>query len=321
MGQFVTRNTADTEAEAGVPEHSIAFQLDPELESDGLSFQRLDIILTRPDRLITPADLPTLSLPEGIDTQRGVVLSGRAPIWLYSYLVHELDPTAWVACYDPRLGAVVVATHSRQTKVGQVIPLSLSQGRSRFGMALMIVGPPDSGKSVLSHALFQSLLPNYPDSFLQRAQWDGEGNWILELPDDATDNDRETFKLAYKGGLTDQFYPHHADAILRLRREKPLVLVDVGGKVQSEKVPVLEACSHYLIISRDRQEVPKWHEFCGKRGNLRPLAVIHSTLERTATIHKHAPFLELTCGPWVQGQAIEVPQVLLEHITAQLPSG
>jgi CRISPR-associated protein Csx3 len=215
---------------------------------------------------------------------------------------------------------VVVATHSRETRVGQVIPLSLSLGRSPLGMALLIVGPPDSGKSVLSHALFRALLSDSPNTFLQRAQWDGEGNWILELPEDATDADRETFKLVYKGELTEQFFPYHADAILRLRREKTLVLVDVGGKVQSEKVPILEACSHYLIISRDRQEVAKWHEFCGARGNLRPLAVIHSTLEPTASIHQREPFLEMTCGPWVQGGAIAVPPILLEQITAQLRS-
>jgi len=312
----VARTTTDSMASA----NGIAFRLDPFLESDGLSFQLLDIILTRPDRLITPEDLRTLALPPGIDTQRGIVLSGRAPIWLYAHLVHELHPTAWVACYDPRLGAVAVTTHSRATRIGQVIPLSLSLGRSPLGMALMLVGPPDSGKSVLSHALFRALLPDYPNTFLQRAQWDGEGNWILELPDNASHEDRETFKQVYRGTLTEQFYPYHADAILRLRQEKPLVLVDVGGKVQSEKVPILEACSHYLIISRDRQEVAKWHEFCGKRGNLRPLAVIHSTLEPTEAIHQREPFLEMTCGPWVQGGAIAVPPVLLEQITVQLRS-
>lgn len=245
------------------------------MEQDGLSFQLLKIVLTQPDRLIEPDDLRHISLPEGIDTTHGVVISGRAPIWLYAHLVHELHPIAWVACYDPRLGAVVVATHSRQVRVGQVIPLPLFQGRAPLGNALMIVGPPDSGKSVLSHALFKALLPDYPDVFLQRAQWDGEGNWILELSEAATEGDRETFKLVYKGELTERFYPYHADAILRLRRQKPLVIVDVGGRVQVQKVPVLEACSHYLIISRDRAEVEHWHEFCRERGNLQPLAVIH----------------------------------------------
>lgn len=284
-----------------------------------LYYQILSIALTSADRLITPDDLRSLTLPAGIDTTGGVIISGRAPIWLYAHLVHELHPTAWVACYDPRLGAVVVTTHSRQVQIGQVIPLNLSPGSPRLGPALLIVGPPDSGKSVLSHALFKTLLPDFPEVFLHRAQWDGEGNWILELPETASDADRETFKLAYKGQLTDQFYSRHAAAILQLRRQKSLVIVDVGGKVQSQKVPILEACSHYLIISRDRQTVAEWHEFCRERGNLRPLAVIYSSLETTEWVYQRDPFLEIACGPWRQGQPAAVPQVLLEHVVQLLP--
>lgn len=84
--------------------------------------QILDVDL---DGSIVPSELSGLELPAGIDARSGVVISGRAPIWFYAYLVHELHPTAWVACYDPRLGAVVVATHSRQAQIGQVIPMSL----------------------------------------------------------------------------------------------------------------------------------------------------------------------------------------------------
>jgi CRISPR-associated protein Csx3 len=289
---------------------------------DNVHFQLLSITLTRADRLMTPADLRSLTLPSGIDTTGGVIISGRAPIWLYAHLVHELHPTAWVACYDPRLGAVVVTTHCHQVRVGQVIPLPLSHGKPRLGAALLIVGPPDSGKSVLSHALFNALMADYPDIFLQRAQWDGEGNWILELPDTATSEEQEAFKLAYKGELTDAFYPYQAQAILQLRRQKSLVIVDVGGKVQPEKQPVLEACSHYLIISSKSDEVKKWHEFCRDRSNLRCLSVITSSLDRIEIIHRREPFLEMTCGPWTSGANLRLPEVLMEQVTTQLfPQG
>ncbi|MGD1932333.1 MAG: CRISPR-associated ring nuclease Crn3/Csx3 [Leptolyngbyaceae cyanobacterium] len=286
--------------------------------TDNLRFQLLSVALTSLDRLMTPADLRSLRLPPGIDPTGGIIISGRAPIWLYAHLIHELHPTAWVACYDPRLGAVVVTTHCQQVRVGQIIPLQLSQGRPRLGAALLIVGPPDSGKSVLSHALFNALIADYPDIFLQRAQWDGEGNWILELPNAATEEDREAFKLAYKGELTDTFYPYQAQAILQLRRQKSLVIVDVGGKVQPEKQPVLEACSHYLIISSKSDEVKKWHEFCLDRSNLRCLSVITSSLDRIETIHRRDPFLEMTCGPWLSGASIPVPEVLIEQLITQL---
>jgi len=300
---------------------SIHLQLEARQQVNGLPFHKLTIHLNRPDRLIQPQDLANLSLPAGIDTTTGVILTGRAPIWLYTYLVHELHPTAWVACFDPRLGgAVVVTTHSHQTQVGQVIPLPEKQQRPRLGAALLVVGPPDSGKSVLSHALFRALLPQYPQVFLQRAQWDGEGNWTLELPESLTMADREAFKLFYKGGLTAGFFPYQAQAILQLRRRKPLVIVDVGGRVQPEKVPVLEACSHYLVISAQPEAVAEWHEFCGDRGNLQPVAVVHSTLEATAAVHGQEPYLEMTCGPWRQGQIRPLPEVLMEQVRSHLLS-
>ena len=286
---------------------------DPLRTVAGQRYQFLTIELTSRDRLIEPQDLTDLSLPAGIDTTGGVVITGRAPLWLYSYLVHELHPTAWVACFDPRFNAgVVVATHSRLARVGQVIPLE--QPTSSLAPALLVVGPPDSGKSVFSHVLFQALLPDCPDVFLQRANWDGEGNWILELPPAATPADQETFKRLYKGGLTERFFPYQSEAILQLRHQKPLVIVDVGGMVQTAKLPLLEACSHYVIISADPGAVDEWHEFCCDRANLKPVAVIHSCLTETLHIHQRQPYLEITCGPWVRGKTNGVPEICLEQV-------
>jgi len=97
--------------------------LDPRRShSSELSFQVIEIELTRPDRLVFPEDLAQLQLPAGINARLGVVLTGRAPIWLYGWLVHECHFTRWVACYDPRLGAVVVSSHSPDVQVGEIIP-------------------------------------------------------------------------------------------------------------------------------------------------------------------------------------------------------
>lgn len=281
-----------------------------------LNYQVLTIELTSPDRVIQPQDLGDLRLPVGVDATGGVVISGRAPIWLYGYLVHELHPTAWIACYDPRLnGAVVVATHSRQTQIGAVLPVDPSAAPAKaLCPALLVVGPPDSGKSVLSHALWKALVAENPGVYLQRAQWDGEGNWWLELGDETTPDQREAWKAQYTGTLTDRFFPHHAQAILNLRRQQSLVIVDVGGKVQPEKQPLLEACSHYLIISSDTDAIAPWHEFCCDRGNLQPLAVVHSSLESGVQLHQEMPYLELTAGPWLAGQSPTVPAPLLDRI-------
>ena len=85
---------------------------------DRIAFQVIEIVL---DGVATPDDLSHLRLPAGIDTRMGVVLTGRAPIWLYGWLVHECHFTRWVACNDPRLGAVVVESHTPEVRVGQVI--------------------------------------------------------------------------------------------------------------------------------------------------------------------------------------------------------
>ena len=295
---------------------AIAFSLSQHQTAQGLAYQLLSVELTSRDRMIAPADLAELALPEGIEGSLGVVVSGRAPVWLYSYLVHELHATAWVACYDPRLGAVVVATHSAAVRVGQVLDLQ-SEAATDLCPALLVVGPPDSGKSVLSHALFQGLLPEQPAVYLQRANWDGEGNWVLEL-DPAVDT--EAMKRGNKGAMTDRFFPDQAQAILALRRQKSLVIVDVGGRVQPEKLPVLEACSHYLIISAKPEEIDPWHEFCRDRGNLIPVAVIRSTLEATEQFHQQEPYLEMTCGPWLRGQSPAVPERLLQRVRSLVRS-
>ena len=73
------------------------------------------------DRPITPAE-PLPPLPE-IPRGALVVIEGRAPIWRYGLAFHRLhgSPAGAIAVYDPRLGAVVVASHNPNWHEGQVI--------------------------------------------------------------------------------------------------------------------------------------------------------------------------------------------------------
>ena len=104
-------------------EGTISLKLSESLFTQGLQYQLLSIDLTASDRLLKPEDIKNLKLPNGVNTKSGVVISGRAPMWVYSFLTRELHPTAWVACYDPRLGAVVSTTSCSQVCIGQVIPM------------------------------------------------------------------------------------------------------------------------------------------------------------------------------------------------------
>ena len=71
-----------------------------------------------------PADLKTMELPT-VKGNKGVVLNGRAPIWVFGTLIHHFHATQWVATNDPRQGgAIVVESHKSGVSVGDVIPLS-----------------------------------------------------------------------------------------------------------------------------------------------------------------------------------------------------
>lgn len=73
--------------------------------------------------------LPSEPLPLLPEIPRGcvVIVEGRAPIWRYGMAFHKLhgSPAAAVAVYDPRLGAVVVASHHPDFHEGQVLDVAL----------------------------------------------------------------------------------------------------------------------------------------------------------------------------------------------------
>ncbi|MCK9566531.1 MAG: CRISPR-associated protein Csx3 [Methanothrix sp.] len=56
-----------------------------------------------------------------------MIVEGRAPIWCYGMALHKLHPSpaTAIAFYDPRLGAVVVATHIHAVTGGPGCGLTL----------------------------------------------------------------------------------------------------------------------------------------------------------------------------------------------------
>jgi CRISPR-associated protein Csx3 len=71
-----------------------------------------------------PADIANLNPPD-VDGTKGVIISGRGPVWLYAALAHHYHTTQWVGTFDPRLGgAVVTSRHSRTAPpVGTVVEI------------------------------------------------------------------------------------------------------------------------------------------------------------------------------------------------------
>jgi len=66
--------------------------------------------------------LKALKPPE-VNDAKGVLLSGRDPLWLYCCLVHLYHPTRFIAIYDPRIGAVIVESHWPGHNVGDTIKI------------------------------------------------------------------------------------------------------------------------------------------------------------------------------------------------------
>lgn len=72
---------------------------------------------------------PSEAMPPLPDIPRGalVVIEGRAPIWRYGVAFHRLhgSPAGATAVFDPRLGAVVIASHHPNWREGQVIDVDV----------------------------------------------------------------------------------------------------------------------------------------------------------------------------------------------------
>jgi CRISPR-associated protein Csx3 len=100
-------------------EKTITFKTEVKKDFVLVAFELTDIL--------EPVHLKNLYPPDPVKenfASKGVVLSGRGPIWLYGFLVHYYHPVRWVATFDPRLnGAVVVESHHPGMEVGEILPL------------------------------------------------------------------------------------------------------------------------------------------------------------------------------------------------------
>ncbi len=79
---------------------------------------RLDIGIT--DTYLDPYTTTSYRLMP-VDRERGVILSGKLPLWLYATLARAYRENAWVACYQPQLDAAVVVASHGEPAIGQIV--------------------------------------------------------------------------------------------------------------------------------------------------------------------------------------------------------
>lgn len=218
-----------------------------------------------------------------------LVIRGAGPCWLYAMLTHAAHATNAVACFQPRLGYVVVTSHAGVLQAGQIlqpsdIGLEVEGDRIVGGeevklhrqLVVAVGGPAHSGKSVFLNELYVQLREGMSsDVFLLRACPDGEGTWMYDCSPEVAQ------RVRAKGKFGEQFTGSVAGAIANLRKGFRIVLVDMGGKLLPPNDLVLTESTHQIVLSSDDGETKKWVAY-GEQFGAETLAVLDSELVRGA---------------------------------------
>lgn len=152
--------------------------------------------------------------------------------------------------------------------------------------AVVIGGPPHSGKSVLTYLLTQQLRAWKVAHYVLRACPDGEGDWSQEAPP-------ETVRLLRRKG---QFSDAFVDLVCRdlAQRHLPL-LVDVGGKPTPEQERIFDQCTHAVLIASDVEALKPWRQLAERHG-LVVIAELYSVLDSADFIEAETPVLRGRIG-------------------------
>ncbi|MCS6827783.1 MAG: hypothetical protein NZ553_14305 [Caldilinea sp.] len=152
--------------------------------------------------------------------------------------------------------------------------------------ALVIGGPPHSGKSVLTYLLTQQLRNRRVEHYVLRACPDGEGDWSQEAPP-------ETVRLLRQKG---RFSADFVDLVCRDLGQRHLpLLVDVGGKPTPEQERIFDRCTHAVLISSTPDTLDVWRRLAERHG-LVVIAELHSVLDGDDCIEAETPVLRGRIG-------------------------
>src|SRR5262249_29908441 len=138
--------------------------------------------------------------------------------------------------------------------------------------AILIGGPPHSGKSTLTYRLRDALSKRRVIHYVLRAHPDGEGNWTTEAPRSVVQALRERARRPWSMELAGRVSRDIAT------RHLPL-LVDVGGKVSAENEMIAAQCTHAILIAHDPALLDPWRELTAAQG-LGLVAELRSVLDR-----------------------------------------
>jgi CRISPR-associated protein Csx3 len=159
--------------------------------------------------------------------------------------------------------------------------------------AVLIGGPPDCGKSVLTYNLSQALRERGVQHYALRAAPDGEGDWSNEA------QQRLVRTILAPREWTRDFVEHVCQSLAR--RHLPL-LVDAGGRPQPWQEAIFDHCTHAIILTRNETDRATWRKRV-ERHNLRLLADLHSELHGDSEVAATSPHLAGTISGLERGQS------------------
>ncbi|HOT92909.1 MAG TPA: CRISPR-associated protein Csx3 [Anaerolineae bacterium] len=164
--------------------------------------------------------------------------------------------------------------------------------------AVVIGGPPHSGKSVLTYSLTQALRARDVEHYVLRAYPpDYEGDWFLAC-------DQEQVRhLRLKGAQSEAWLPLVQRDIAR--RHLPLI-VDLGGLPTPEQEALLDVCTHAILLTPDETTHASWRARFERHG-LVLLADLRSELEGQTQLIAEEPLLTGTLARLERGSQAAGP--------------
>ncbi len=172
--------------------------------------------------------------------------------------------------------------------------------------AVLIGGPPHSGKSVLAYSLSQALRRRGLQHYVIRAYPDGEGDWANEA-------DQDVVRLIRRKG---QGTAQWVDRICRdiAQRHLPLI-VDMGGNPTLDQERIFDDCTQAIILSRDEPTRAAWLERCTQHG-VPLLADLSSELHGANRLTEHDPIVHGIIAGLERSQVAQGP--VFEALTDRL---
>lgn len=171
--------------------------------------------------------------------------------------------------------------------------------------AILIGGPPHSGKSVfvygLTHALRQKQIPHY----VLRACPDGEGDWSNAA-------DQALVRIIRNKGKFNDEFTQRVKSYLN-KRHLPL-LVDVGGLPTLAQQKMFSACTHAVLLVGGNDEatfaknLTQWRQIMAEK-NVEIIAELRSVLPGTDSLTATNPLVVGTIANLERGETAVGPVI------------